>query len=490
MSRLQLKPNVSIIHSLRSIGYSLDISIADILDNSITASAKNIHIDFEIQSDTKDIHLAIVDDGLGMDFFQLQQAMTLGSKDPNQNRDMDDLGRFGLGLKTASFSQCKCLTLISKQAENICGLQMDLDENERHQDWGVRELSTAEMQSFLGFERLAECASGTLVAWRKCDRLLDGFENNNLSDEEFANQGYEKFATLHTHLGLVFHRWLKPTLAKRKIHIHINNRAVEAIDPFAKKALATQEHEKESIGSGETQITIQAFTLPHHSKCSKQEYDANSLGDYVATQGFYVYRNDRLLIGGDWFRLHPKQELSKLCRVAIDLPNTLDHQWKIDVKKSTVELPLEIKQYLKGFILRFVAGSKRVYTHRGFRQRQDHVPFWDRLVDKNLFYYAIRAEHPMIQNFMEGLDAPQQQDFQQLLSLIAEYLPKDQIFADLGQNPQGFSAQWKDTEIVAKLNSQYQLCKDTMSKAQFIELMQQVQPFNQLSGSLEALLDA
>jgi len=154
--------------------------------NSITASAKSIHIDFEIQSDTKDIHLAIVDDGLGMDFFQLQQAMTLGSKDPNQNRDMDDLGRFGLGLKTASFSQCKCLTLISKQAENICGLQMDLDENERHQDWGVRELSTSEMQSFLGFERLAECASGTLVAWRKCDRLLDGFENNNLSDEEFA----------------------------------------------------------------------------------------------------------------------------------------------------------------------------------------------------------------------------------------------------------------------------------------------------------------
>ena len=96
----------------------------------------------------------------------------------------------------------------------------------------------------------------------------------------------------------------------------------------------------------------------------------------------------------------------------------------------------------------------------------------------------------MIQNFMEGLDVVQQQDFQQLLSLIAEYLPKDQIFADLGQNPQGFSAQWKDAEIVAKLNSQYQLCKDTMSKAQFIELMQQVQPFNQLSGSLEALLDS
>lgn len=490
MSRLQLKPNVSIIHSLRSIGYSLDISIADILDNSITAEAKKIHIDFEIQPDAKDIHLAIIDDGIGMDFLQLQQAMTLGSKDPNQNRDMDDLGRFGLGLKTASFSQCKCLTLISKQDDQVFGLQMDLDENEFHQDWGVRQLNTEEIQSFLGFDRLLEYTSGSLVVWKKCDRLLDDFGNAALSDEEFSNKGHEKFSTLNSHLGLVFHRWLKSNSTKRKIKIYINGREVEAIDPFAKKALATQEHDKEYIGQGDTKITIQAFTLPHHSKCTKQEYELNSLGDYVAAQGFYVYRNDRLLIGGDWFRLHPKQELSKLCRVAIDLPNTLDHQWKIDVKKSTVELPLEIKQYLKGFIQRFVAGSKRVYTHRGFRQKQDYVPFWDRVTDKNLFYYAIRSEHPMIQSFMEGLDASQQSDFKQLLSLIAEYLPKDQIFADLGQNPQGFAAQWNQVEIVEKLNTQYQLCKSIMSREEFIALMQQVQPFNQLNGSLEALLDA
>lgn len=480
MSRLQLKPNVSIIHSLRSIGYSLDISIADILDNSITASASHIQIHFDIQPEKRDVFFAIVDNGMGMDFEQLQQAITLGSKDPNQMRSSEDLGRFGLGLKTASFSQCKCLTLISKKPDQVFGLQMDLDENEKYQDWGVTQLTLDQIHAFYGFEHLNQHESGTLVVWKKCDRLLDDFENMHLSDESFSERVYEKFSSLNKHLGLVFHRWIKHPNHRNKITISINGVAVDAIDPFARKILATQEHPQETIPFNGAKIAIQAFTLPHHSKCSKQDYEDNSLGDYILTQGFYVYRNDRLLIGGDWFRLHPKQELSKLCRVAIDLPNTLDHQWKIDVKKSIVELPLEIKNYLKEFIGRYVSGSKRVYTHRGSRKKHQYVPLWDRFFDKNQFYYAINSDHPLVYDFVGTLNTQQQTAFKQLIGLIADCLPKDQIFADLGNNPNGYVLQNNAEKLIQQLLLQYQSLKDLMTPMQFIDLMKTVEPFNQL----------
>lgn len=489
MCRLQLQPNISIVNSLRSIGYSLEISIADILDNSITAKANDIKINFDIQPEVRDLFFSIIDNGEGMNFDQIQQAITLGSKDPNQERILDDLGRFGLGLKTATFSQCKSLTVISKKHNEINGLKMDLDENEKYQDWGVTKLSIDEIKNFYGYEQLNLHETGTLVVWKKCDRLLDDFENMTLSDEEFIDRVYEKFSNLRSHLGLVFERWIKPTKRKRKISISINGVSVEAIDPFARKILASQEHPQESFNFKGSTILIQAFTLPHHGKCSKQEYENNGLGDYISTQGFYVYRNDRLLIGGDWFRLHPKQELSKLCRVAIDLPNTLDHQWKIDVKKSTVELPLEVRGYLKDFIQRFVSGSKRVYTYRGSRKKHEYVPIWDRFFDKNQFYYSINTEHPLLSSFTEKLSAQQKIEFGHIISLIADYLPKDQVFADLGSDPNGFVRQNDISKIVEMLRAKYQIYKNKMDKQEFLMVMKTAEPFNQLQIDLEKLLE-
>lgn len=487
MTRLQLNPNVSIINSLRSIGYSLDVSVADIVDNSLTAKADKVDIFFDISADHQDVMLAVLDNGCGMSFDELKQAITLGSKDPGDERSDNDLGRFGLGLKTATFSQCKKLILVSKQGNVINGLSMDLDDNLKFQDWGVSQLSEEEMLQLYRFDLLMALRSGTLVIWEKCDRLIEG-SKEGIDEDKFISLIHQKFDGLEQHLGLVFHRWIKPGAGGKKIELYINYRKVEAIDPFASQHPATSEGEEEVIWFENNKIVVQAYTLPHHSKCSKNEYEKNGLGDYVSNQGFYVYRNRRLLIGGDWFKLHPKQELSKLSRVLIDLPNNLDQQWKIDIKKSTVELPLEIRQQLKAFIERLVGGSKRVYTHKGHRAKKKYTPLWNRLVNKNQFSYELNLAHPLIEQFTEGLSLQQSKEFKQLLILIADFLPKDQIFADLGANPHAHKAQYNIDDLASQLANLYSRLKNTVSREEFLAMAKGIEPFNGLNMDLNELL--
>jgi len=124
-----LRPDpASLIESMRDIGYSMETAVADLIDNSITAGASNIDIRFSWNDG--DPWLAIVDDGYGMDSDELTNAMRLGSKNPLEERDKEDLGRYGLGLKTASFSQCRKLTVISKVGESIEGREWNLNSQQ------------------------------------------------------------------------------------------------------------------------------------------------------------------------------------------------------------------------------------------------------------------------------------------------------------------------------------------------------------------------
>ena len=100
----------SMIETFRAIGYSIEAAVADIIDNSISARAKNIWINFEWEG--SETWLAVKDDGSGMNNDELVQAMRPDSKNPLDDRSTKDLGRFGLGLKTASFSQCRLLSVI------------------------------------------------------------------------------------------------------------------------------------------------------------------------------------------------------------------------------------------------------------------------------------------------------------------------------------------------------------------------------------------
>ena len=124
----------ALIESLRAVGYSLPTAIADIIDNSIAAKAKNIWLDF--YWDGCDSRISILDDGVGMEEDVLSNAMRPGSQSPTDTRDPSDLGRFGLGLKTASFSQSRILSVVSKTSKGEKSRRCwDLNFVSKHNEW-------------------------------------------------------------------------------------------------------------------------------------------------------------------------------------------------------------------------------------------------------------------------------------------------------------------------------------------------------------------
>ena len=176
-----LKPDpASLIESMRDIGYSMETAVADLIDNSITAEAVNIEIRFSWNDGEP--WLAIIDDGHGMDADELTNAMRLGSKNPKETRSREDLGRYGLGLKTASFSQCKKLTVISRSGGNLEGREWDLDliSESATRMWTLSILEDQEIESIALAKTIKE--HGTLVLWQKLDRL-DNFDHLSVREK-------------------------------------------------------------------------------------------------------------------------------------------------------------------------------------------------------------------------------------------------------------------------------------------------------------------
>ncbi len=467
MKSIQLLPKASsLIESLRDIGYSFESAIADIIDNSITAKAKNIYIYFDFKD--KKLSLAIIDDGLGMDEEELIEAMRPGSKNPLESRDENDLGRFGLGLKTASFSQCRKLTVVSSQKNHKVATVWDLDYVAQTEDWSLQVLDKNELSTLYKIDELEK--NGTMVIWEETDRVID----NSISD---ANEDvvYEKIENLQKHLELVFHRYLK---GKDKINIFINGEQLKAFDPFFSHHRATQELAEETIIINNEKIKIIPYILPHYSKVSAQDYEyyAGS-GGYLKNQGFYVYRNRRLLISGTWFRLIPQSEMYKLARIQIDLPNNLDDLWKIDVKKSKASPPQIIRQRLKKIIEKIAGSSTRVYKGRSRTISHLNIAFWERISARGEIKYLINQKHPIIENFMQKLDRENQYEFGEILKLIANFFPKDTFYADLGNNPKEviLDNELMDKELEDKAMLLYEngmLCIDN------IETLKYIEPFN------------
>lgn len=440
---IELLPSpASLIESLRSIGYSLEAAVADVIDNSIAAKARNIDIRFAWDSSFP--WLAIIDDGCGMSQSELVTAMRLGSISPLATREKDDLGRFGLGLKTASFSQCRQLTVLSKQAGQLSCFQWDIDLiiNDDNAGWRLVVFSEKEYRSHQKLKTLLEeyldkVESGTIVLWEKLDRL---------NEPQTSQKGDQYFSALmfgvRTHLELIFHRFLSPDRRSRRLVIRMNNDELEAFNPFNPTNVATQELPEQTITVEGEKIRVQPYVLPHHNKVSTQEYKKYAGDDgYLHNQGFYIYRNQRLIIKGSWFRLIKKEELNKLIRVKVDIPNTLDHLWKLDVKKSYASPPESVRQALQQVISKIEVAGRNVYRQRGIKLGSGvSSPVWRRIATSGTVSYEINREHPLIADLLEQVNSEQRSQLQQMLQIIEYSFPRDLFFSDLAQNPQDVSA--------------------------------------------------
>jgi hypothetical protein len=434
----------SLSASLRDLGYSLETAIADLIDNSISAEASEIQIFCDTSRRTPVV--AILDDGQGMDGEKLIAALRHGSTNPKKKRDPKDLGRFGLGLKTASFSQCKRLTVVSSIDGIRVGAEWDLTAVEDLDDWFISILENDEIESLPYVDSLAE--TGTLVLWRNLDRLSE--DESGRKRDEIVN---EKLSVVERHLALVFHRFLAGEVkGRKKITLRINGHSVEPFDPFCRRNDATQVLALEPVWVNDVQITMQPYILPHHSRLNASEYDYyQDRSDFVSNQGAYVYRNGRLMAWGDWFRLVPKGEATKLARVQIDFPNSLDEAWTIDIKKSRARPPYEVRERLRHIITKITARSVTVHRGRGQRLFQEaQAPLWERYAEHSGIRFAINLEHPLITSLQKKLAPSEVASLLVLLSSIASSLPVEMIYSDYSTHPRDF-AQVADSDLTVAL---------------------------------------
>jgi anti-sigma regulatory factor (Ser/Thr protein kinase) len=432
MDYIPVTPSAScLIESLRDIGYSMETAVADIIDNSITANSTTIKIDFSWDEGSP--WISISDNGYGMSEEELINAMRLGSQHPSNERAEKDLGRFGLGLKTASFSQCRQLTVISKKNNEVAGYEWDLEwiKNNPDSKWEIRVISTDDITNspFLNkvFTESLLLSDGTIVLWRELDRFDKSEKKlNSLVDQT------------RKHLELVFHRYLSPGVGKKGIEILLNNAPLEAFNPFYTSHSATQELPSQSIQLEGTFINIQPYVLPHYNKTTRENYEKYA-GDagYLQNQGFYLYRNKRLIIKGTWFRIIKKEELTKLIRVQIDIPNSLDHLWKIDVKKAHASPPEGIKKELRQIIDKIASSGKNVYRQRGTKL-QDKVkePAWNRILSKGKIQYVINREHHLVTELESQLMPEQQDMLNALISMLEGSFPAELFYSDVASEPE------------------------------------------------------
>ena len=417
-----VNPDVgNFIKSLRDIGYTFEIAVADILDNSITANASHIKIYTVAEPE---IFFCMLDDGSGMSNDQLVEAMRLATKNPQLERMKNDLGRFGLGLKTASFSQCKKLTVLSKKNGVISAKQWDLDYISDNNQWLLITPDIDNINSLPFVRELNNQKQGTLIIWQNIDR----YRKNNFSD---------KVDKLRRHLSLVFHRFLEGCDSFIKLKISVNNNLLKPFNPFNPKHPATQQSAVEKIKLYDSIIMIQPFILPHHSKVSQQEYEEYATEEgYTDSQGFYLYRANRLLIYGTWWGLHRTIDAHKLVRIKIDISNKQDNYWGIDIKKSIANPTEEIKKDLKRIIEQITERGSRPYTGRG-KKIEDKTTkrFWGMIPENGGFRFALNQDHPIYKKLI----AETTSEYYELLNIylkgVQAYLPLETIQAQLQQNP-------------------------------------------------------
>jgi hypothetical protein len=411
----------SLIEGLRDFGYSLETSLADIIDNSITAGATRVDVAADTSSELP--WIAIVDNGRGMSEAELIEAMRPGSRNPRAERDPKDLGRFGLGLKSASFAQCRNLTVFTvRDGKNACA-SWDLDSVSATNTWQI-DLHDDPNFPYLPLPE----KHGTVILWRKLDRV-DGGYMRSVSDRSAVMNS--ALAIAEQHVRLVFHRFLESS--SPRLSIYLNDRKLKPIDPFAVDNTATQFDPPDDLQLAKGLVKIRSVTLPHYKKMTEAAWkEIAGPEGHLKSQGLYIYRADRLIIAGGWLGLTAQTELTKLCRVSVDIPNTMDAEWKIDVKKASAQLPPVVRKRLQKVIERFVTTSKRTYAHKGKKLVEaDRMPMWSRFQKDSAITFRPNFEHPVFREFRDRLPADLRTDFRNCLALLGATLPIETLHADL-----------------------------------------------------------
>lgn len=478
MKTISLPPHApTLMESTRAIGYSIESAIADIIDNSVAAQADRVDIDFFPIGES---YISILDNGIGMTKEELIVAMQYGSRSPLDTRSENDLGRYGLGMKTASLSQCRILTVLTKKDNVLSGAQWNLNHIRETQEWSLLLLGEDEAKNLPSFSKLNNYEHGALVIWQDLDKF-------GIGESDIAEAFSRKMGLIRDHLSLVFHRYLSGEPGLKKLDIKMNEESVVPQDPFLIKK-STQLMDGETIMVRGQKVVVSPYILPHTSRLTQKELKALGGKDGLRkNQGFYVYRNKRLLVWGNWFRLMRQGDLSKLARVRVDIPNSLDDLWTLDVKKSTATPPEEVKKNLAVIVGKISEGSKRTWTYRGKKEISDQiVHVWNRMVSRDGgVYYEVNPNHPMIETLVQEHPEIKTQ-LDSIFKQISYSLPLNSLYIDL-TNDEKIKNDSDDSinDVVALMKTIVNSSPVTV-RQQLIESLMMTEPFCNYTEEIEA----
>ena len=435
MPEKELPPSASAsILSLRAFDYDLASALADLVDNSISANSNIINI--ESKWDSENSWIAVIDNGNGMTEDVLHEAMRLGSTSPSQKREPHDLGRFGLGLKTASIWACMHLTVLSKKSGGKVVIRSwDVDRVIKTNRWLVGDEVDHKFSKYIYF--LENSKSGTVVLWQKMDTLYSGGSKGRLRTKESFLKDLTDAVSL---LGMTFNRFIERH--ENPVIINSGGGPIESWSPEFSNPMPEFTH-KTSIALNDQTVKISTLVMPHPRKMSETEVvRAGGPKGWNAHQGFYIYRNDRLIVGGGWLGLFQAQDHYKLARVIVEIPNSLDSQLGISVTKTSIRLPEGLRADLITEANAARVRSVEVYRHRGRKitSTQSQTKFampWEVFERDGSFYYLLNKTHPLYKIARDK--ASDDKAFSKYISLIEETLPYADIVIRNAEKPESFA---------------------------------------------------
>lgn len=472
-----------LINSIRQIGYSFESAVADIIDNSISVGSKNIDIYFPVGAD-EEAHIAFVDDGAGMSRAEVINALKIGSNFEGE-RNENDLGRFGLGLKSASFSQCRKLTVVSKINDTLVAFGWDISEVESSNEWFCYEFSSDEIKAIPQIDKINVLKKGTLVVWSDFDLIIAKLDD----DMDLRRQLSNNLEQAREHIALVFHRYLN-----KKVVIKINNDPIIGLDPFLENHLKTEKGKSSSI-SLKTQngrqhsVKIQPYTLPHYHDLADEDRALLGGADKMRDgQGFYIYRKDRLIIHGTWFRIRVKSEVAKYAKIKVDIPNALDEIWDIDIKKQKAVIPPKLLAHFRKIMDDIRFRSEKKISHKQISVGQDDNRIWNKKTARNgKETYFINLDAKFIKEYIsENFDETNHSGIYRLLEIIGGAIPFDDIYNSVCNQSIDLQVDVEREllivdEAVKMAKKLADINKTTIEKA--VETIISIEPFSQLKIS-------
>lgn len=406
-----------LIKSIAEQGYSLESSLADLMDNSISANANNIEI--LIKMDQEPFTLFIADNGDGMSEDELKTSMQFPSSSPEEMRNIFDLGRFGLGMKTASFSQTRCFTVISRKkgTKTFNGRTWDVNYLKQEGKWRLLINSPEEvfelLQKYISLSeghlnRFENFEANTIVVWRGLYKFENYLEENN------RQSALKKQVTEVTsdYLSLVFHRFMERTVSPLKIRI--NNIQLYPFNPFPTHITDFRPIEYKQKNFSTDTIKIEGFVLPSRSIDESKGvsiWTTKNRG-LMDMEGIYIYRADRLIHFGGWNGLIKKAPRLQLARLRVEIGNSVDHLLHLNVAKSQVVIPHDLIVAFEKYIDDLKIEAEREFFNRGIRKfsgncKEDHEQLFERKASNKGTLLELNRNFPLLKSLIKELHKEQ-----------------------------------------------------------------------------------